>query len=35
MDIGLNPAWGKALQKWEKEVLKNLREGKTIPLDET
>jgi len=28
----LNPAWGKALQKMEKEALKNLREGKTIPL---
>ena len=29
----LNPAWGKALQKMEKEALKNLREGKTIPLE--
>lgn len=29
----LNPAWGKALQKWEKEALKNLREGKTVPLE--
>jgi len=28
----LNPVWGKALQKWEKEALKNLREGKTVPL---
>ncbi len=29
----LNPAWGKALQKMEKEALKNLRQGKTIPLE--
>jgi len=29
----LNPAWGKALQRWEKEALRNLREGKTIPLE--
>ena len=29
----LNPAWGKALQKWEREALKNLREGKTVPLE--
>ncbi len=27
----LNPAWGRALQKMEKEALKNLREGKTVP----
>lgn len=27
----LNPAWGRALQKMEKEALKNLREGRTIP----
>jgi len=25
-----NPAWGHALQKMEKEALKNLREGKTV-----
>jgi len=29
----LNPAWGKALQKMEQEALKNLREGKTVPLE--
>ena len=29
----LNPAWGKALQKMEQEALKNLQEGKTIPLE--
>ena len=28
----LNSVWGKALQKMEQEALKNLREGKTIPL---
>lgn len=28
-----NPAWGKALKKMEQEALKNLREGKTIPLE--
>jgi len=28
------PTWGKALQKMEKEALKDLREGKTVPLDE-
>ena len=28
----LNPTWGKALQKWEKEALKNLREGETVSL---
>jgi len=27
----LNPAWGRALQKMEKEALKNLREGRTVP----
>jgi len=27
----LNPAWGRALQKMEKEALKNLREDKTVP----
>ena len=25
-----NPTWGRALQKMEKEALKNLREGKTV-----
>ena len=30
----LNPAWGRALQKTEKEALKNLREGKTVPWKE-
>lgn len=29
----LNPAWGKALEKMEKEALKNLREGKTVSLE--
>jgi len=29
----LNPTWGKALRKMEEEALKNLREGKTIPLE--
>jgi len=29
----LNPAWGKALKKMEKETIKNLREGKTISLE--
>ncbi len=29
----LNPTWGKALQRMEQEALKNLREGKTIPLE--
>ena len=27
----LNPVWGRTLQKMEKEALKNLREGKTVP----
>lgn len=29
----LNPAWGKALQRMEQEALKNLREGRTLPLE--
>jgi len=29
----LNPAWGKALQRMEREALKNLREGRTLPLE--
>lgn len=29
----LSSAWGKALQKMEQKALKNLREGKTIPLE--
>ena len=29
----LNPAWGKALEKMEQEALKNLKEGKTVPLE--
>ena len=29
----LNPAWGKTLEKMEKEALKNLREGKTVSLE--
>ena len=28
----LNPAWSKALQRMEQEALKNLREGRTLPL---
>ena len=33
LSFELNPVWGRALQKMEKEVLKNPREGKTIPLE--
>ena len=29
----LSPGWGKALQKMEQKALKNLQEGKTIPLE--
>jgi len=29
----LSSGWGKALQKMEQETLKNLRGGKTIPLE--
>jgi len=29
----LSPGLGKALQKMEQKALKNLREGKTIPLE--
>jgi hypothetical protein len=29
----LNPAWGKALERMEKEALKNLREGETVSLE--
>jgi len=29
----LSSGWGKALQKMEKVALKNLREGKTVPLE--
>jgi len=32
--FGLNPAWGKALQKMEQEALRDLREGKTVSLEE-
>jgi len=30
----LNPAWGKALKKMEKEVLQEDEEGKTISLED-
>jgi len=31
--LELSPGLGKALQKMEQKALKNLREGKTIPLE--